>query len=91
MESRGITSLRTSTVVVQCLTSLTGMTFFAIAPAGGKAHHLETLLRAFYTLYADYVLKNPFYELVNGEPGAVRSQGRGALFDAQIDKLLNRG
>jgi hypothetical protein len=83
-KSNGIQCLRSSTVVVQCLTSLTGMSFFAIAPAGGSQRRLEALLRQIYALYTDYVLKNPFYELDQ----AVRSQGRGALFDKEIDRLL---
>jgi hypothetical protein len=34
-----------------------------IAAAPGAAAGLELLLKAVYSLYADYVLKNPFYEL----------------------------
>ena len=43
------------------LTFSTGVKFIVIAD--NKQHRVEELLRKIYELYADYVLKNPFYSL----------------------------
>ncbi|PPD84691.1 hypothetical protein GOBAR_DD18379 [Gossypium barbadense] len=39
----------------------TGTKFFVVCEPGTQ--HMEALLKVVYELYADYVLKNPFYEM----------------------------
>ena len=60
VESGGILSLEASTFSLRCLSTLTGMKFMIFAAPGAPALH--DVLRHIYVLYADYVLKNPFYE-----------------------------
>jgi hypothetical protein len=45
---------------LQCFQTPTGVKFLMLAEP--RAAGLEALLRQVYCLYADYVLKNPFYE-----------------------------
>lgn len=40
---------------------LPGTKFFVVCEPGTQ--HMESLLKAIYELYTDYVLKNPFYEM----------------------------
>jgi len=59
--SGGIEVLQTDSVTVQCFQTLTGIKFFLTSDIDDK--NLDHFLRKVYELYADYVLKNPFYEL----------------------------
>ena len=59
--SAGIEKLQTDTFKLQCFQSLTGVKF--VITATPESTELESLLKSIYELYADYVLKNPFYEM----------------------------
>ena len=56
----GIELLEADTFDLHCFQAETGTKFFATAPPGSPA--VAQLLRRAYALYADYALKNPFYE-----------------------------
>ena len=58
--SRGIEVLETDTFTLQCLETATGYKFFTVADCSHP--ELDVLLQRIYTLFSDYVLKNPFYE-----------------------------
>ena len=73
--SRGLKVLHADTFDLHCMQALTGTLFFLVtepgagrapAPAGAAspapANAAEHALRLVYQAYADYVLKNPFYE-----------------------------
>ena len=60
IESGGILKLEANNFCLQCLQTLTGIKFVLIAEPGAPS--LDRVLRRIYQLYADYVLKNPFYE-----------------------------
>lgn len=59
--SAGIEKLQTDTFKLQCFQTLTGVKF--IITATPDTTDLESLLQIIYEIYADYVLKNPFYEM----------------------------
>ena len=59
--SAGIEKLQTDTFKLQCFQSLTGVKF--VVTATPDTSDLDVLLKSIYELYADYVLKNPFYEM----------------------------
>jgi len=59
--SGGITSVDAPTFSLHCLESPTGMKFFTTAKPNTRDVH--GFLRKVYEFYADFVLKNPFYEL----------------------------
>mmetsp|Transcript_48797 Transcript_48797/g.66500 ORF Transcript_48797/g.66500 Transcript_48797/m.66500 type:complete len:148 (-) Transcript_48797:665-1108(-) len=59
--SNGIEKLETDILKLQCFQSRTGIKFVITAEAGTP--DLESVLHSVYEAYADYVLKNPFYEL----------------------------
>lgn len=59
--SGGITSVDAPAFSLHCLESPTGHKFFATAKPNTK--DVGAFLRKVYEFYADYVLKNPFYEL----------------------------
>lgn len=61
--SKGIQKLETETFKLQCFQTLTGVKFVLTASSGQLQPMLEVVLHQIYELYADYVLKNPFYEL----------------------------
>ncbi|RHY01754.1 hypothetical protein DYB36_008912 [Aphanomyces astaci] len=61
--SKGIVSMDTDSFRLQCFQTLTGTKFFITALPNISSGDLEAVLRQIYDLYADYVLKNPFYEL----------------------------
>ena len=63
---------------LQCYQTLTGIKFLMT----GAPHHntMDKLLAQVYTLYTDYVLKNPFYEL----DMPIRAE----LFELNLLKLL---
>jgi hypothetical protein len=60
VQSGGILSLDANTFTLRCLSTLTGMKFMILAAPGAPS--LQTVLEKIYSLYSDYVLKNPFYE-----------------------------
>ena len=80
VESRGIERLETDTLKLRCFQTLTGMKFVLTASRGTT--DLDVLLQGVYELYADYVLKNPFYEM--------EMPIRCDLFDRHLDKLIHR-
>jgi len=57
----GIDLLQAHNFDLHCFQSLTGTKFFVVCETG--AQNMETLLKAIYELYTDFVLKNPFYEM----------------------------
>jgi hypothetical protein len=57
----GIERIETDTFVLQAFQSQTGVKF--VVTASPETKNLKNFLRHLYELYADYVLKNPFYEL----------------------------
>jgi len=57
----GIDRFETDSFKLQCFQSLTGVKF--IVTATPETSDLDALLFAIYDIYADYVLKNPFYEM----------------------------
>eukprot|EP00013_Stygamoeba_regulata_P001653 CAMPEP_0177636240 /NCGR_PEP_ID=MMETSP0447-20121125/4331_1 /TAXON_ID=0 /ORGANISM="Stygamoeba regulata, Strain BSH-02190019" /LENGTH=186 /DNA_ID=CAMNT_0019138085 /DNA_START=16 /DNA_END=577 /DNA_ORIENTATION=+ len=59
--SSGIKVLETDTLILECFQTPTGIKFFATAPKGTT--NLAEKLKGVYDRYADFVLKNPFYEL----------------------------
>ncbi|OQR81276.1 trafficking protein particle complex subunit 4 [Achlya hypogyna] len=61
--SKGIVSMETEAFRLQCFQALTGTKFFITALPTLSSAELEATLRQIYELYADFVLKNPFYEL----------------------------
>jgi len=63
MPSSGIEKIETETLKLQCFQTLTGLKIVLTAAALQVQPSLDVVLRQIYELYADYVLKNPFYEL----------------------------
>ena len=60
--SSGIETLETDNFRLNCFQTVTGVKFLVITDPNSTAQR-ELLLRKIYELYADYVLKNPFYSL----------------------------
>lgn len=61
--SSGIRSLEADTMKLRCFQSSTGTKFVVTCSPEQKEETLDEFLAALYSLYADYVLKNPFYDL----------------------------
>ncbi|EOD09033.1 hypothetical protein EMIHUDRAFT_71104 [Emiliania huxleyi CCMP1516] len=59
--SSGMQLLEADGFLLQSFDSPTGIKFFLTAEPDAKG--LDLVLREVYTYYADYVLKNPFYEM----------------------------
>jgi hypothetical protein len=78
--SAGIEKLQTDTFKLQCFQSLTGVKF--VITATPDTTDLDSLLKTVYEIYADYVLKNPFYEM--------EMPIRCELFNKHMDKLISR-
>eukprot|EP00762_Andalucia_godoyi_P004585 ANDGO_05138.mRNA.1 Trafficking protein particle complex subunit 4 len=57
----GITVVDTDAFRLHCLQTLTGFKFFVIVDP--KHANVDLLLASIYEIFADYVCKNPFYEL----------------------------
>ena len=72
--------MQTDTFRLYCFQTLTNLKFFVTADAASK--DLDGFLRKVYELYADYVLKNPFYELDQ----VIKCD----LFDLHLDKLASQ-
>jgi hypothetical protein len=77
---RGIESLDTDRFTLHCFLTLTGLKFFVVAELGTP--DLPAVLHSVYELYADYVLKDPFYE--SDQP--IRCE----LFIQALGKLVER-
>jgi hypothetical protein len=80
--SKGIVSLETEAFCLQCLQVPTGTKFFITALPTFSAAQLDLVLRHIYEIYADYVLKNPFYEL--------EMPIRCSLFHTNLKSLVDR-
>lgn len=57
----GIVKLVTASYVLQAFRAASGVQFFITADL--KSDNLDQLLRDIYVIYADYVMKNPFYQI----------------------------
>ena len=58
--SSGIDTLYSDAFALKCLRTMTGFTFFLIADRRAPDSDLTEVLNAVYTMYSDYVGKNPF-------------------------------
>uniref|UniRef100_A0A1B0DEK5 Trafficking protein particle complex subunit n=2 Tax=Phlebotomus papatasi TaxID=29031 RepID=A0A1B0DEK5_PHLPP len=79
-KSSGIEMLETETFKLNCFQTLTGVKFILISEPSQAG--MEILLKKIYELYADYVLKNPFYSL--------EMPIRCELFDTNLQSLLEQ-
>ncbi|GAB0100139.1 Trafficking protein particle complex subunit [Sergentomyia squamirostris] len=79
-KSSGIEILETETFRLNCFQTLTGVKFILISEPTQTG--MEILLKKIYELYADYVLKNPFYSL--------EMPIRCELFDTNLQGLLEQ-
>ncbi|XP_037957843.1 trafficking protein particle complex subunit 4 [Teleopsis dalmanni] len=77
-KSSGIELLESDTFTLHCFQTLTGVKFIVVSEVGLGS--MDMLLRKIYELYADYVLKNPFYSL--------EMPIRCELFDSKLQTLL---
>ncbi|KAJ1490822.1 trafficking protein particle complex subunit 4 [Baffinella frigidus] len=75
----GIDTVEADSFRLQCFQTPTGMKFLMLAEP--RVANLDALLRQMYSLYADYVLKNPFYE--------VDMPIQCDLFTTKVDDLVN--
>ncbi|CAM9860439.1 unnamed protein product, partial [Ectocarpus fasciculatus] len=78
--SQGIERLETDTFKLQCFQSITGVKFVITATPGTT--EMGSLLGEIYEIYADYVLKNPFYE--------IEMPIRCELFTKHLEKLVQK-
>ena len=60
-EDSVIEEMTTDTFILRNFRTVTGFTFFTTASLGTK--HLDEFLKGVYEIFADYVLKNPFYTM----------------------------
>jgi len=81
--SSGFTELEFTSWKLNCMQTITGLKFFVLT----DLQHDKTgdLLRSIYALYADYVLKNPFYTL--DMPVANSCQ----KYVAEVQALIEKG
>uniref|UniRef100_A0A1B6MSR3 Trafficking protein particle complex subunit n=1 Tax=Graphocephala atropunctata TaxID=36148 RepID=A0A1B6MSR3_9HEMI len=79
-KSSGIEVLEADTFKLHCFQTLTGVKFMVVAEPTQLG--IETLLRKIYELYADFALKNPFYDL--------EMPIRCELFDTHLQALLEQ-
>lgn len=61
--STGIESLQTSRFLMSCFQTPTGSKFLLFTDPAMEAKAVDVILRKCYELYADFVMKNPFYSL----------------------------
>lgn len=81
--SAGIKTLEADNFRLDCFETLTKVKFVVISDLKSRQVDKQDLLRRIYDLYADYVIKNPFYTLnmpVNSD--------NCSLFKANLDKYL---
>jgi len=79
--SSGMELLEADGFVLQSFDTPTGVKFFVTAEPDAK--NLDLVLREVYTHYADFVLKNPFYEM----DMPIQKGGR---FCQKLDKIVDR-
>ncbi|KNC51044.1 trafficking protein particle complex subunit 4 [Thecamonas trahens ATCC 50062] len=77
--SSGVEEIEASTVKLRCFQALTGTKFFVTASPSQAS--LDVFLSQVYEYYADFVLKNPFYELEQPIQGCDK-------FVAHLDALV---
>ena len=65
---------------LQCFQTLTGVKFVITATPGTM--EMDSLLQLVYEIYADFVLKNPFYE--------IEMPIRCELFNLHLDRLFQK-
>ena len=58
----GIEEIVTNTFTLKCLNTITGIKFILISQGADKIKDQDTVLKMIYTIYSDYVNKNPFQE-----------------------------
>lgn len=80
LSSSGIEKLECDNLKLQCFQSRTGVKFVLTAEPGTP--DLDNVLHGIYELYADYVLKNPFYEM----DMPIRCE----LFQQGVERLIER-
>eukprot|EP01126_Amoeba_proteus_P008662 TRINITY_DN13257_c0_g2_i3.p1 TRINITY_DN13257_c0_g2~~TRINITY_DN13257_c0_g2_i3.p1 ORF type:complete len:100 (+),score=12.53 TRINITY_DN13257_c0_g2_i3:234-533(+) len=61
--SSGIRTLEADTMKLRCFQSVTGTKFIVTTTPNKNDFELDEFLSQLYSLYADFVLKNPFYDL----------------------------
>ncbi|EWC45140.1 hypothetical protein DRE_06028 [Drechslerella stenobrocha 248] len=59
--SSGLEVLESENFVMRCFQTLTGTKFLVFAEP--RQPNLDVVVRRVYELYADYVMKNPFYQI----------------------------
>ncbi|KAK6541094.1 hypothetical protein TWF694_008469 [Orbilia ellipsospora] len=59
--SSGLEVLESEHFVMRCFQTLTGIKFLIFAEP--RQPNLDVVVRRVYELYADYVMKNPFYQI----------------------------
>ncbi|QSL65702.1 hypothetical protein MERGE_003015 [Pneumocystis wakefieldiae] len=74
----GLEVLEAQTFHLQCFQTLTGIKFLLITEP--QQPNVDALMRRIYELYADYVMKNPFYKM--------EMPIRCELFDINVTALL---
>uniref|UniRef100_A0A1B6FXS1 Trafficking protein particle complex subunit n=1 Tax=Cuerna arida TaxID=1464854 RepID=A0A1B6FXS1_9HEMI len=79
-KSSGIEVLEADTFKLHCFQTLTGVKFMVVAEPTQTG--IEALLKKIYELYADFALKNPFYDL--------EMPIRCELFDTHLQALLEQ-
>ncbi|EAT42143.1 AAEL006295-PA [Aedes aegypti] len=79
-KSSGIEVLEADTFRLHCFQTLTGVKFMVVAESLQLG--MDVLLKRIYELYADFVLKNPFYSL--------EMPIRCELFDTNLQALLEQ-
>jgi hypothetical protein len=79
--SSGIQGIQTDLMHLECLQTLTGVKFVVTARPQG-CPNLPALLKVVYSVYSDYVLKNPFYEM----DMPIRCD----LFNKHLDAMLSK-
>lgn len=81
--SAGIKTLEAEKFRLDCFETLTKVKFVVISDLSSRQVDKQDLLRKIYELYADYVIKNPFYTLnmpVNSD--------NCSLFKTNLDRYL---
>eukprot|EP00938_MAST-03A_sp_MAST-3A-sp1_P003521 g3521.t1 len=80
-EETVIEEMTTDTFTLRNFRTVTGFTFFVTASLGTK--QLDEFLKSVYRIFADYVLKNPFYTMDQTINKEISS-----LFGHHINKLV---
>ena len=76
----GINKIETRSFSLYSLCTLTGVKF--VITSTPETRSVETIAKSIYEIYADYVLKNPFYEM--DQPVNIE------LFSKKLDLALTR-